>query len=210
MKRTVSFHVILIMLLMLAGVSSGAETGPYLSLNLGASFPNDTDVNVSAGSRDSVIVDYKPGTSGTFTAGYNFGTVRVEGEFGYQENNVDYIYREYEDVNYYYDINYGAVNYNESNMTAWSFLGNFYLDWVNSTPVTPFISIGIGMAYVELFDLKDSAPAYQLGAGLAFEITPHVSIDLKYRYFVTDDLDFEGYNIKYASQNVYGGLRYTF
>ncbi len=210
MRKTFSVLMVLMMLLMLPSISSGAAVGPYISGNLGEAFMNDSDVLVSAGSRDSVTVEYKQGFAGSFAAGYNFGMLRAEGEIAYQANKADYKYREVDDYDYYYDINHDAVHYNESDMKAWSFMVNFYLNFENSSPVTPFITAGIGMADVELFAVKDDVMAYQLGAGLAFEINPHVSIDLKYRYFMTDDLNFEGYDVEFSSQNVYAGLRYTF
>jgi opacity protein-like surface antigen len=210
MKKTFSVFVVLMMLLMLSGVSSGAVAGPYISGNLGETFMNDSDVLVSAGSRDFVTVEYKPGFAGSFAAGYNFGMFRVEGEIAYQSNNADYKYREVDDYDYYYDVNHDAVHYDKSDMKAWSFMGNFYLDFVNSSPVTPFITAGIGMADVELFAVNDDVMAYQVGAGLAFEINPHMSIDIKYRYFATDDLNYGGYDVEFSSHNVYAGFRYTF
>jgi len=195
---------------MLPGISSGAAAGPYISGNLGEAFMRDSEVLVSAGSCDFVEVDYKKGFSGSIAAGYSFGMLRVEGEIAYQASKVDYKFHEVDDYDYYYDINHDAVHYDKSDMTAWSFLGNFYLDFVNSSPVTPFITAGIGLADVELFAAKDDVMAYQLGAGVAIEISQHVSIDLKYRYFATDDLDYKGYDVEFLSHNVYAGLRYTF
>jgi opacity protein-like surface antigen len=210
MRKTCSVFGALLMLLMLPGISSGAAVGPYISGNLGEAFLHDIRVNVSAGSRDSVSLDYKSGLSGIISAGYNFGTIRVEAEVGYQANDADYKYRDYNDYYYYYDINYGSVDYKESDMRAYSFMGNFYLDFENSTPVTPFITAGIGMANIELFAVKDDVMAYQVGAGLAFEINQHVSVDIKYRYLATDDLNYNGYNVEFSSHNIYAGLRYTF
>jgi opacity protein-like surface antigen len=210
MKKTFSAFVVLIMLLMLPRISSGAEIGPYVSGNLGVAFLNESNVTVSEGESDSVVIDYERGVAGSFAAGYNFGMVRVEAEFGYQGNKADYSFHEHDDVNYYYDNNHGLVDYNESDMKAYSFMGNFYFDFINSTPVTPFLTIGLGIADVELFADKDNVMAYQAGAGIAFELTPHMSIDLKYRYFATDDLSFAGYNVEFASHNVYAGFRYTF
>ncbi len=90
-------------------------------------------------------------------------------------------------------------------------MANVYLDFVNSSPVTPFLTAGIGMAEVTLFDYYDDTVfAYQVGAGLTFAINPHMSIDLKYRYFATEDLDFEGIEAEFASHNVYCGFRFTF
>ncbi len=73
----------------------------------------------------------------------------------------------------------------------------------------------MGMAKVELNDFfhdnyEDSVMAYQVGAGLAFQINPHFSIDLKYRYFATENPEFDGIEAKLASHNVYCGFRVNF
>jgi len=205
MKRTFSVFVVLLMLFMLPGISlSYNKMGPYISGQLGVSSLTDSDVSIDG--YDLGTIEYDPVFASSFAAGFNFGMFRIEGEWGYQGNNVDYKYDHYYDD---YDDDYYDDD-DESDMTVYSFMGNFYLDFVNPSPVTPFITGGIGIANVELFDADDTVLAYQVGAGLAFAINPHMSIDVKYRYFVTEDLDLEGYDVEFASHNVYCGFRFTF
>ncbi len=204
MKRTFSVFVVLLVLFMLPSISLGYnKMGPYISGQLGVS--NLTDSDVSIDGYDLGTIEYDPGFASSFAAGFNFGMFRIEGEWGYQGNNVDYKYHD----DYYNDDDYYDED-DENDLNAYSFMGNFYLDFVNPSPVTPFITGGIGIANVELFDADDTVLAYQVGMGLAFAINPHMSIDLKYRYFTTEDLDFEGYDVEFASHNVYCGFRFTF
>jgi len=215
MKKTFSASVILLMLFMLPSISLGAKIGPYISVNLGGAFLNDSDQ--SQGGYDLETMKFDPGFASSFAGGFNFGMFRIEGELGYQGNDVDtkyddYYYDHYYDDDYDHDHHYDDDYYDdESDLTAYSLMGNFYLDFVNPSPVTPFLTAGIGMATVNLFDYDhDTVFAYQVGAGLAFAINPHMSIDLKYRYFATEDPDFGGLEAKFASHNVYGGFRFTF
>lgn len=214
MKKTFSAFVVLLMLFMLPGISLGAKIGPYMSVNLGGAFLNDSDL--SERGYDLGTMKFDPGFASSFAGGFNFGMFRIEGELGYQGNNVDnkydYYYYDYYDDDYYYDDHHRhSSDDDSSDLTAYSLMGNFYLDFVNPSPVTPFLTAGIGMATVNLFDYDDDTVfAYQVGAGLAFAINPRMSIDLKYRYFATEDLDFEGIKAKFASHNVYVGFRFTF
>jgi len=38
----------------------------------------------------------------------------------------------------------------------------------------------------------DTVFAYQIGAGAGYAVNKNITIDLKYRYFATEDPDFEG------------------
>jgi len=213
MKNTFSAFVVLLMLLMLPSISLGAKIGPYISVNLGGAFLTDSDQ--SQGRYDLGTMKFDPGFASSFAGGFNFGMFRIEGELGYQGNNVDNKYDYYYRDDYYHDYHddhyHDSSHENSCDLTAYSLMGNFYLDFVNPSPVTPFLTAGIGMATVNLFDYYDDTVfAYQVGAGLAFAINPRMSIDLKYRYFATEDLDFEGIKAKFASHNVYCGFRFTF
>jgi opacity protein-like surface antigen len=208
MKKTFSAFVVLLMLFMLPSISFGAKIGPYISVNLGGAFLTDSDQSRTG--YDSETMKFDPGFASSFAGGYNFGMFRIEGELGYQGNNVDNKYDDYYYDDYDDDYHRHSSNNDSCDLTAYSLMGNFYLDFVNPSPVTPFLTAGIGMATVNLFDYDDTVFAYQVGAGLAFAINPRMSVDLKYRYFATEDLDFEGIKAKFASHNVYCGFRFTF
>jgi len=214
MKKTFSAFVVLLMLFMLPGISLGADIRPYISVNLGGAFLNDSDR--SQGGSDLEKMKFDPGFASSLAGGVKFGMLRIEGELGYQGNNVnnkyDYDYYDHNYDDYNDDHHHHSSNNNDScDLTAYSLMGNVYLDFVNPSPVTPFLTAGIGMATVKLFDYDDDTVfAYQVGAGLAFAINPHMSIDLKYRYFATNDIYFEGIKAKFASHNVYCGFRFTF
>ena len=87
----------------------------------------------------------------------------------------------------------------------------------------PFITGGIGMAKVEVNDLNfadfgeadwsddDTVLAWQVGAGVGYALSEQTTLEVKYRYFATDDAEFEdGDYLEFASHNIYLGLRYTF
>lgn len=211
MKRTFSVVVALFMLLMLPVVSFSAAPRPYISGQLGVAFLADSDLSIP--SEDvTATLEFDPGLAASFAGGANFGMFRVEGEIGYQQNDVDKISLCIE--------GYCGSGNASGDFSTLSFLGNFYFDFVNSSPVTPYITAGLGIARVEMNDMviegehvggnDDTVFAYQFGVGLAFAINKNMAIDLKYRYFATAEPDFDGVEAEFASHNVYCGFRYTF
>ena len=186
-----------------------AAQGPYISAQLGAGFLQDIDMSEPG---ITATVESDPGLALGVAAGYNFGMFRLEGEIGYQKNDFDKV-----------RICAGGLCASGSatgDITNTYFLVNGYFDFVNSTRFTPYISAGIGMAKIEVNDFSvlgvrigsedDTVFAYQVGVGVGFAVTGNVTIDLKYRYFATDDPDFAGTKAEYKTHNVYLGLRYTF
>ena len=201
-SRIVGFSFVISLLL--SGVAFSAE-GPYVSGNLGIGFPMDSDLSDSSG---SLTVESDPGFALGVAAGYNFGMFRLEGEIGYQKNDLD-------------KVSVGPVSVSASgDVTNTYFLGNGYFDFINSSPFTPYVSAGIGFAKLKVNDFAvlgtrigdsdDTVFAYQAGAGVGYAINKNFTIDLKYRYFATENPNFDGLDGEYASHNIYLGLRYNF
>jgi outer membrane immunogenic protein len=205
MKKTFSVVVGLFILLMLPLVSFSAGPGPYITANFGMSFLMDSDFSEPGATG---TLEYDPGFATSFAAGYNFGMFRVEGEIGYQFNDIDKG-----------TVNSGRRSFSGSvsggDMTAYSLMANGYFDFLNTTPFTPFIIAGLGVAKLEIndlggYDFDDTVFAYQFGAGVGYAINHNFNIDLTYRYFATEDPEFGASQAEFASNNVYLGLRYNF
>ncbi|MBT3698796.1 MAG: porin family protein, partial [Methylococcales bacterium] len=53
--------------------------------------------------------------------------------------------------------------------------------------------------------------AWQLGAGLSYELTKEISLNVGYRYLATDDVDYNAtITHEFGSHNVTAGIRYSF
>lgn len=119
----------------------------------------------------------------------------------------------------------GSSSNASGHVNATYLLGNVWLDLHNSTPLTPYIGGGLGMAWasekISTASLlsssdKDSGFAFQLGAGVKYDLTDAVSIDLGYRYKDVSNLDFSttlGGVLKGAdlhSHNIQLGLTFQF
>jgi opacity protein-like surface antigen len=79
------------------------------------------------------------------------------------------------------------------------------------------------MANVEINDLAipgsglqptsddDTVFAWQVGAGVSYAVNANFDLEVKYRYFVIDDVEIlDGEVESPSSHNVYLGMRYTF
>lgn len=145
---------------------------------------------------------------GALAVGYDFWQqhklpVRAELEFAMRGNN-----------NYSNDYSnvYGTpgmsselkVNYNASTLMA-----NFFYDFHNSTSFTPYLTAGLGLAFINteyeynvrnagasVFGMNESENftnfAWNVGAGVAYSFNENVSVDLGYRYVNLGNVNVSG------------------
>ncbi len=206
MRKSLSVVVCLFIFLMLPEFSFSATIASprtYISVQTGVAILTDSDIS---GSSIDGTVEFDPGSSEGFAVGANFNLFRVEGEIGYQLNSID------EAVNHTEDEHYDAGDY----ASALTFLVNGYLNIPNPSRFTPYITGGVGIAYLTVDDLyyggssDDTVFAYQVGAGVGYALNKNMSLDLKYRYFATADPEFEGIKAEVSSHNLYFCFRYNF
>jgi opacity protein-like surface antigen len=91
-----------------------------------------------------------------------------------------------------------ATNGTHSRLDSLSTLASLYYDFLLHSRFKPYMGAGIGAAHnhtrIDLLTAPGARPAgpitessnhfaWQIGAGVAYEVGPQVSIDLGYRYF---------------------------
>ncbi len=110
---------------------------------------------------------------------------------------------------------------------VWSFMANVWVDidpfGINPDGVTTFIGGGIGIANADLsykadfgtllggsmsyiLDDNESAIAYQLGAGIGFDLGGGIALSAQYRWFGTDDIELGNTDYRVESHNLMVGL----
>lgn len=111
-------------------------------------------------------------------------------------------------------------------------MGNIYLDFFTGTPLTPYVSTGIGYGHTkakyrytggigdESVNVDTDNLIWQAGAGVTFKMTKNVAIDMGYRYVDYGEIKkrysnpYEGSNINHkvetTAHEILTGLRYTF
>lgn len=179
-------------------VGTYLPAGTYITGNLGLAMATDADVD-NANPGESLKYDYGYAINGGL--GYNFGNnMRLEAEVGYQENDLDKM------------KNSPAASGDTRNI---SLLVNGYLDFTNGGPFVTFISAGVGIANIDI-DFSSTGPwgngddtvlGIQLGAGMGYMVNDTLTIDVKYRYFETEDVEIGDFDIDYSTHNIYVGAR---
>lgn len=192
---------------MILSVSSMAYSadGPYVSGNFGLAIPNDsevTDSSLPAGI--NYDVESKNGLAFGVAAGYGFSNIRVEVELGYSKNDLD-------------KVNILGQSFDlTGDISSLTLFLNGYYDFKNSSSFTPYLGCGIGMAKVEVnddgldVDDNDTVFAYKFAVGLGYAVTEKVSLDVKYSYFGTSDLEFDTATVEYSGHIISAGIRVTF
>jgi len=203
--------------------SAAAKPGPYVSGFLGTSFARDVTISGydffnSASFDDQVSFD--PGIYTGGTAGYDFGIVRLEGELSYRHAGIDKITES--SGNRFRNI--------EGNLGVFASMVNVFINVPNDSRVTPYFGGGIGAAtiymskttgfnssgtYGIIYDeSNDTVFAAQVGGGMDIALTNRFSLDLGYRYFITDTARLEGdfitSNLKFESHNGMVGFKFKF
>lgn len=191
---------------MLLCTTAFAEQGSYFAAKVGAGWVDDMSESES-----SVKMDLKLDSAVSLAAsiGYDFSPIRIEGELAWQKNNFDELNAS--SGGYKFDLDV------DGDISSYILLANAYYDIRNHTPISLIIGVGIGGAYLETNDVEiegfsagdddDFVFAYQLTAGLGYELSAKTTVEITYRYLDTSNNDFD---LDYSSQNVYAGLRYKF
>lgn len=211
------------------GVGAGARAadGWYVALDAGATFLEDSSSTASDAFGNSVSFDTKFDTGfGVHGAiGHSWGALRLEGEVSYRKNDLDTF-----DVTNITLAGIGSFNDigtfdADGDVSALGFMANVWFDFNPGSPWSPFAGGGLGVARISINDATivgipladddDWVFAYQLGAGIGFEVTPTTTISLGYRFFGTADPEFTDlagipFDAEYRSHNIEIGLRFSF
>lgn len=208
------------------------------------SFPVTTRSHFETGFGVAGLVGY--GFGNLAGGGILGGGVRLEGEIAYRENDLDRL-----------TIRDEALGTGDvltrmlpdmtvptgGDVSSTSFMISGFYDFGGTSPVSPYLGAGVGMARISMNNVDgsvgvtttlhppeanhsisrgltidgsdDSILAYQLGAGVGYDISATATLTVDYRYFVASDIKFtdafgETVNAEYHSHDFSIGLRYHF
>jgi opacity protein-like surface antigen len=193
-----------------ATAASAADMTPYVGGSVGLFIPTDSSITTNAGqSRD---IEYDLGYSLSAVGGVEFNNgLRLEGELTYKSADTDKL------------IFAGISESINSDASVLAALGSGYFDFKNTSPFTPYVGGGLGIAKVYVGSRTSSSTggfvwnedddtvfAYQVGTGVGINAGSHVTIDLGYRYFGTSDPEFNDFKADFSSHNLLAGVRYKF
>ena len=178
-----------------------------------------TDPSITPGEDVRFESEYDDGFNVGLTVGVAYPSgLRPEAALRYRENDFESL-----DLMQGFGGANGETVPADGRFTSSSLMGNVWFDFIKHAVVSPYVGAGIGVARVSIDDLAvadqssidddDTVFAYQAGAGLTFALTELAKLSLDYRYFATDDPEFEGsvnpFTTEYATHNVGLGFRYV-
>lgn len=191
----------LALILMFSTPADCKELTTYASCNLGLAMLDDADLDdTSIGRRFSY--EFDPGYFIGLAIGNHVNNFRFEGELGYQKNKVDSVSTS--------GVSLTSTDDQEMRLVALMF--NLYYDFKNKSAFTPYISAGLGLGNLKIDGATkgDSVGAYQIGTGVAFQISERVALDLKVRHLETTDAEFDTSNIDFSTNNAIFDVRIYF
>ena len=197
MKKTLS----LLAVLAVAGMASAPVQAAthYASGMAGISWMQNMDA-INTYSENSPHFDAKydltSGINLLGAVGCDYGTYRIEGELGYQSNDL-------KSMTGLHVLDQGWEGPVKGDISVVSILANGYYDFDLGSKVQLYATAGVGAAQISfnklgtdnvafhdpgVYSNDETTLAWQVGAGLAVPISDHVKLDLRYRYFATTDV----------------------
>lgn len=202
--------------------ANAENSGMYIKGIGGLSLLNSSK---NKGSVLNIDSDYKSGYAIGGAIGKKINqNIKVEAEISYKDNDADSLTI----------TNSGQLNglsaKASGDVSALSFMANAYLDAKNigifteNNPFSPYIMGGVGYAKldadvnsggVKIVNDSATAFAYQVGAGINYEINKNVTVDVGYRYFATNEVSMkdsinEPFKTQYKNNLILASVSYSF
>ncbi|UZJ41051.1 outer membrane beta-barrel protein [Prosthecochloris sp. SCSIO W1101] len=228
MKKALSLLMVFLVAVMWS--APGFSADKYVSGNIGITWMSDTEIDDIIGLADAFDADAELGFSsglalfGAF--GCDYGDYRIEGELGYQNNDVDSLDLFIPD---YYNQGEDSADLDgtadlDGDITVLSLLVNGYYDIDLGGGVELSPTVGVGVAQVSMddvtfddldsgdiaLDINETTFAYQAGIGLGIPVADNIMLDARYRYFATTDFTMLVVDTNIESHSALLGLRVGF
>ena len=202
----------------------GQDRGFYVRGGAGLNWSQDA-TNTGDGSSLDVESEYDNGFALQGALGMRLhSNVRGEIEVNYRDNDADEL--SVDNLG-----NFGAIGIDaDGDVTSWGVMANGYYDFrdlgksAGNSRFVPYLMGGIGWSEIEadisaggtqVVDDDDSVFAYQIGAGVGYDVKEDVTLDLGYRYSATEDPEFTDstgadFESEYDNHSLIASVRYRF
>ena len=223
MKNLIIAASITCALLALATAPASAQW--YAAANGGIAFVESSRLTESGpGVTGDGELSFDTGYEVSGAVGYAFGNLRAEGEISYRRVDTDTLRVNSVTLGSFTAVGLGTFAVDGS-ASALALMGNVWYDIPTGTRWVPFVGGGVGATRVnytadaiggapKAIDETDTVFAYQFGAGIAYQVSPRLLVELAYRYFATSDPEFRpGLFTDHAeihTHDVEVGVRYIF
>lgn len=223
-----TISVFILVALPAIGMCAANRPGAYATGFLGAAVVTDSNADSSdfvTNRSFSDRVEFDPGVYVGGTGGYDFGYFRLEGEISYKSVDIKTITDRSD------GYRFRSV---DGSLGAFAMMANAFFDIHNDSRVTPYLGGGIGFAALHISDTTgidtrgatttrtllygagdDTVFAAQVGAGVDIALNNRYSLDVGYRYFITDRANFDSdlataSSLRFESHNIAVGFKFKF
>lgn len=204
-----------------------AADGWYINLSGGATSTSDSDVSVPVIAPIVLSTTQKTGPVVLGAIGKKLSSgISLEGELSYRKNNFDTIKATGTTTVSGVTVTGTGVKVPLSgDVTSLGFMANVAYDFMKDGKIHPYVMAGLGASKIDynatvsgvsLVNDSDLVLAYQVGAGVNYDVTDKVALGLSYRLFGTSDPSFVGSDgttkleAEYLNHSVLAGLTYKF
>ncbi len=205
MKNVISVAICALLLFPSLGFAGNKDNSTYVSFSGMVSVLEDSTLeaeNFTILGETKLELELDTGFGLSVAAGKKFGNGwRGEVEYSYRKNDIG-------------DLTLGnliiPILNEETNIHT--IMANGVYDITNNSMFTPYLGVGVGVGWEE--EAEGAEFAYQLLAGINYEVAPKADLIFGYRYTGVTDLDYEGAGLKYTatadSHNFELGFRHSF
>ena len=182
-----------------AGIEGGVLLPRNLSGDIAVTYPATATPHGRVAYNDGIRIKAGTGYDVDAIAGYDFGMFRVEAELGYKRSYLSGLRLSPQLLT---DLSTAsgttpvltndAIDLERPRLSALSGMLNGLVDFGAETGIGAFVGAGVGQAHVKRLTDGDSAMAWQLIAGARMPIGANLEAGIKYRYFSTGRLHFDG------------------
>jgi opacity protein-like surface antigen len=195
MKKTLLSIGLLLLTSLCPNFVHATDARPYIEAHVGPVIGNDSTLGPGK-------VTFDPGFVAGAAVGMDFELLRIEANVDYRRAKIS---------------KYSSIPASGDLQLA-SYMVNGHLVAPLPYPVKPYLLGGVGFATAFMSNFatlpggrqNSTRFAYELGAGVGFDIKRNVTLDVNYRYLRTSDFDFSATKFSYSSNNVLFGVRYLY
>ncbi len=171
---------------------------PYVSGNAQFLFGQD---DKTSNSGESAKVSNDDGYGLGVAVGAKKDNLRAEFEVNYLHNKVTGVQGQ-------------AIS--DISTSVYTYMGNAFYDFKNTTAFTPYLGAGIGVAHGKFYETinntstTDNTFAYQALAGVGYEVNKNNTVYAGYRYVGTEDFKTGATKRSFERNSLEAGYRYSF
>lgn len=192
-KRVCLFATMLVVVLPGAAIAQDVvDDGIYVRVAVGASFVSDFDQDITYHPQIAFVVAppnrqtvaLGEGLTAAVALGFDYADgIRTELEYRYAKTDIDSL-----------TVGGGffpdSTSFPDIDVKAHLVMANFYFDFTNDGPFTPFIGGGVGGAFVTIGAGTDAALALQGRAGVSYDLGGGAAVSTEFIYLRSNELSY--------------------